>query len=336
MFKERANNFWYLLPVLVVFSWPSIASAHEAYVLTAAQWQSGLHADWFNVFSPLWQLNRLLPFLLVKVSLGALIAVSLYWGTTTAGQWLDRHLLSWNALVKLALRLTLAAVLLIGAQSGHIFGPELALNTLPLANVLPYMLYGLSFLLILGWMTELASLLCLIIFGLTIWTYGFYSFNYLFYFSSALALLLFGAGAYSLDHEAIERPDQINFEALIIRLGFGLSILFSVISIKVLHPAISLSVINQFQLSGDPSLLLALVTLVELVLALCLTLGFQTRFFALLIIAYSLISILVLSELVWPHLLLFAMAIFLLANNGGQFSLDNYLAGHLRQPKDKR
>jgi uncharacterized membrane protein YphA (DoxX/SURF4 family) len=317
---------------------PMLASAHEVYVLNNESWQHGLAAAPVNLMQSLNDPSNLrLTLVVICGALLGLIGTALF-TRSVLGRKIDAFLMSKADFGRFLLRLSLAAALFVGAQDGAMFGPEIVVAHLPLGHAIHYILYGLSVLTLFGWLTELVGITLVVIFALMIVTYGFYGFTYLSYLGEMLTLMLFGAGYYSIDrHLAKAKPRHnshvTDLEALIIRVGYGLSLVYAAINIKFVHAAIPLEVVSQYHLNQfhwlfppDPLLIVLGAGIVETVIGLFIVLGFQVRWVLVVFLFYLTLSLVFFGESVWPHYILYGISIYLIFTNGGRLlSLDQYI-----------
>lgn len=340
-----------------IFIAPFPVSAHEAYVINSVDWQRGLTAAPVNLLNSLDNSANLTLVLIVSILSLVVLILAVLFDLSKTGQKFDRWWRQFTELARLTLRLLLGLALLIGAWQGSVFGPEILISGLPAASLIQASLYGLALLTILGWMSELTAIILVIIYALVIWTYGAYGFTYLSYLGPILALLIFGAGRFSLDRLTFGRnrtvnsadkvksslkltPLQEDLEGLIIRLTYAIALIYTAVTVKFIHPAISLAVVEQYQLTQfgwlfptDPNLLVLGAGIVECVIGLALIIGWQIRLVVLVSLFYLILALFFFGEAVWPHLIMFGLSIYLLITNGGQFTFDRFLRQELKQVK---
>ena len=328
-----------LLPVIVVvaglFNLPA-ASAHENYVLPAADIARGM-SDWnVNVFDALQNPANLKVALLVAGA--SLLVFILYYflALSKIGLMLDDKLKQLEPLGHVILRLALGASFIASALFHSFLGPEIPLTGLPWGQFWQPSLFALGGLLILGWFTEIAAVAGLILMLAATLIYGDYMLTYFNYFGEFIALLFFGSRFFSLDRfragatNLFQKYQQ--WEIPIIRITYGISVLYPAIVIKILHPAIILQIVNQYHLNqihwlfpSDPLLISLGTGLAQIVVGLFIILGFETRLNSAITFVLYVLSIAFFREAVWPHYILLALGLYLVTNNGGGWSVDGWL-----------
>lgn len=321
-----------LIGSLVALSYiPHIASAHEVYVLgrsiiqhdtmeaspnpfQAAVAEPGKFALWGGLF--------LLQFILV------------IW--LSRWSWLQAHL---NPLLDrlkpyapLIGRLTLGGSLLASAYYGALFGPELPLSDLagPYAGWLQTLLYVLGGLITIGFLTPIAGLVAI---GLYAWAwihFGLYLLTYLNYFGEMLLVLILGGHVLAID--ALRRRSTVTlaklepYSFLILRICFGIAVLFASFYAKFLHSDLALDTVRDYHLTQffpfTPLFLVLGAFITEALIGLSFLFGFAIRFTALVFTTFLVLSIMYFGEAVWPHLILFGVNVALFMHG-----YDNYTIG---------
>lgn len=317
---------------------PAIAAAHEVYVLDKEDWRQGLAAAPVNLLAALNDPGNLTLALTIALCAMAALVVAIAITQSRLGQKVDDYLLREADIGRLILRIALAAALFIGAQSSAVLGPEIRIVDLPLPQLISYLLYALSALTLVGWLTEQAAAVLIVIYGLVVYTYGAYALTYLSYFGVFLGLLLFGAGRYSIDRHFSKDPAKhtshtADLEALMIRVAYGLAFIYTAVSVKFLHPAVSLAVVNHYDLTqfhylfpSDPILVVLGAGIVECVIGLALILGLQVRLIIFFSLFHMTLSLFYFGEAAWPHLVMYGVSAYLIYTNGGRLlSLDRFM-----------
>ncbi|MBI3619307.1 hypothetical protein HY213_04735 [Candidatus Peregrinibacteria bacterium] len=295
------------------------AMAHEVYVLTPVQVQEGLSTkiDLMRVFD---NPEDVRIFLEVTAAVLVLLVVNFLARHSQAGRKLHARLSALEPYGAVIVRVTIAASLFCSAATGSFLGPELSLAMLPLATVLRFVLFMLSGMLLLGIGTEIAAAVTLVLFGVAGWIFGWYMITYANYLGEILVLVLFGARRFSLDEQwigSLKRfPELRRFESTIARVCYGIALCYAAITIKFLHPELTVMVANQYHLTqfhwlfpSDPLLLTFGAGLAELAIGIFIILGFELRL-ALGISLFSItLSLLFFGESVWPHLMLYGISL---------------------------
>lgn len=322
------------LSVLAILYTPQVASAHEVYVLG----RSIIRHDTIET-SP----N---PFLAVVAEPGKFAL----WGGLFLAQfvvvillarwsWLQRRL---NPILDhlkhyapLAGRLTLGGSLLASAYYGGLFGPELPLADLagPYAGWLQGLLYVLGGLITIGFLTPMAGLLAI---GLYTWAcihFGSYLLTYLNYFGEMILVLILGGHVLAIDtlrkHSTVTVAWLEKYSFLILRICFGIAIVFASFYAKLWHSDLALDTVNDYHLTQffpfTPLFLVLGAFITELLIGLCFLFGFLVRFIAIVFTTFLVLSIVYFGEAVWPHLILFGVNIALFMHGYDQYTLGRRL-----------
>lgn len=324
----------------VGFFLPLIAQAHENYVLPKADIQKGM-ADWsINVWSALNTPGNLL--IGAKFASGLILAWILYFifQRSKAGKRFDAWMRAKDDFGSTLLRIVLGASLLFSAYSNVFLGPEIPLSSIPGGEYLRIPLYILGALMVFGLFSRIAGAGAMIVTLLATFVYRDYMLTYFNYFGEFAALLLFGSYVFSGDRlrsaGRIVSEKARQWEATILRVTYGISILYPAISIKLLHPSIMIEIAEKYHLTdihwlfpSDPLLISLGTGLTQIAVGLAIMLGFETRLNSAITFTLYIMSILYFQEAVWPHYILLALALYLFVNNGGRWTVDEWLAKKL-------
>lgn len=321
--------------------------AHENYVLPAQDMKRGMQ-DWsLNVLDALKDPANVQIGLIVTI--GTIIAYALYlwFMASRVGLAFDKKTKRLEPFGHAFLRVALGVSFIASAMFNSFLGPEIPLSSLPLGGILLPFLYAVGVLLVIGLWTELASLVGLIILTLATFVYGEYMLTYVNYFGELIALILYGSRFFSVDRLIIKSPFFASFaktfeefEIPLIRITYGFSVLYPAITVKLLHPVIILQIVEQYNLTSigwlfpsDPLLISFGTGMAQVTVGLFIILGFATRFTSLVTFMLYIMSIIFFQEAVWPHYILLALALYLVVNDGGKWSIDNWLNKRLTNRK---
>jgi uncharacterized membrane protein YphA (DoxX/SURF4 family) len=156
-----------------------------------------------------------------------------------------------------------------------------------------------------------------------------------------IVLILFGArepwSAYRWLFGKLARlPIIKQYESDIVRVFYGLALMYAAINVKFLHPILTISVIVQYNLTRfhllfphDPLFVVLGAALAEVAIGLFIMLGFQLRLTILVTLFYITLSLIFFRESVWPHLVLYGISLNLLITPQ-KLSLDNWLAKKIK------
>ena len=312
------------------------ANAHEAYVLNDTNFWSALKTtDPVNIFTALQSSPDLRLAIIVTACVLIVFTANFFFRRSRAGQKFHRTLEKASPLGPVFVRLAVAISFLFSALSMSFLGPELSLNSMFVPHLLQVLLIAAAVMIGLGFLTEIGALIALAIFTLGISVYGLYMTTYANYFAEFIVLLLFGTREFSIDRFVFGPLRRFEFfrkyETSIVRIGYGIALIFAAVTIKLLHPSLTIEVINNYNLTqfhwlfpSDPKLIVLGAFLAETAIGLFIAIGFETRLTVLVSLFYLTLSLIYFKELVWPHLILYGISLNLLVTPE-RFAIDNLL-----------
>ncbi len=335
----RFYSFFFILG----FAWiaffavvPRHASAHEQYVLTKAQFDADYADSSINVFDALKTPENLK--IAIEVGIGALLLFILYFiflGSRLA-PFLDKALMRLEPTGHALIRIAVGFSFIYSAATSVYLGPEIPLSSFPLGAVIQYGLYIVGTLLVFGFLSEFAGLVSFLIMFAATWVYKDYMLTYFNYFGEFAALLFFGSRIFSIDKllfgakKITEKFKE--YEIAILRVTYGISVLYPAITVKLVHPQVVIDIASRYHLNQihwlfpqDPLLISLGTGITQIIVGLCIIVGFETRLNAFVTFILYVLSILFFKEVVWPHYILLALAFYLVTNDGGKFTLDNLI-----------
>lgn len=322
----------------------SIASAHEAYVLPYNTFWSDLKAPASaHAFDALRDPQDLHLTIVIVISVLVGLGLAFLLRRTALGEKVDTILERYAYLGQHFVRITIAIALFFSAASNTFLGPELHGSFFPAPVVLQITLFALSVMFAVGYMTELAAFVGIIIFIGSFFIFGPYIFTYLNYLGELVVLLLFGLRRFSFDQYIfgpLRRFRSLEkYETVIVRIMYGLALIYAAITVKLMHPQMTIDVVTTWNLTQfhwlfprDPLLVTLGAGIVEIVIGLFIVFGFEMRLTVLVSLFYITLSLLYFRELVWPHLLLYGISFSLLVQPE-VFTLDHILFKHHRKAK---
>jgi hypothetical protein len=323
--------------LLALLALPLAASAHEAYVVpTAYFWTEMNKAPSLQALDAWRNPHDVWVTVCVVVSVLLLLAANFAVRRTGAGRALQTWFESFAKYGEHFTRAAIVAALFFSARSGAFLGPELPLSALPFPELARAGLYAASALTALGFLTELAGTIGLLLFGTGLGVFGAYTLTYLNYFGELLVLFLFGMRSFSLDGKL--RGKLTGWQArwspyasVIVRVCYGLALMYAAITVKFLHPELTEHVVTTWNLTqfhwlfpSDPTLVTLGAGLAEFAIGFFILVGFELRLTTLISLFYITLSLLYFRELVWPHLLLYGISFNMLVQPE-TFTLDHLL-----------
>ncbi|MBU6142253.1 DoxX family membrane protein [Patescibacteria group bacterium] len=337
---ERKRSFFFGIAAFVagllgIGLLPQLAQAHEAYVLTSNAFHAGLQVYSTDPFAGLLAGAHLKYFLIITGLVILSYLVILMLTTTKAYDWMEKGLYKIGLVGPLIIRLAISASFFYAAQSNVIFGPELGLSPLAGSQIIRFTLFLISLMILLGVFTELAAAVGLLIFAYVTAHYGWYMLTYANYFGELIVLFLFGSRFISIDRwtrgkerwlPVLEKYKWL--EIPIVRILYGIALVYAGVSIKFLHQQLTIDVYNQYHLvnffHASAAFIAAGAGLAEILIGSFILLGFMMRWTVLISLVFITISILYFRELLWPHLMLYGISLSLLINARDPWTVDHY------------
>jgi len=191
-------------------------------------------------------------------------------------------------------------------------------------------------------LTELAGLVSLLIFIYIASLENGYMLTYANYFGEFVVLFLFGTRFISLDRTFFGRVTFFSslekyrdLETPIVRILYGVALIYAGISIKFIHQNLSLLVYNQYHLENffhaTGSFIASGAGVSEVLIGLFILIGFAMRFTLIISLVFITLSLLFFREMVWPHFILFGISFNLMINSADKLTVDHYLVPWLRK-----
>jgi len=326
--------FLLMLLTLGTFGGYQHAYAHEVYVLTEDEIATALEKPTVN------------PLLVVKDHL----AEFMLWGYVVAGgiaavfffsllkpveQFINPLLLRIKHYAPPITQVTLGLALLVGGWYGAAFGIELpfteTFGTAAFNMRVIFMILGACF--IFGIYPRIASILTGAVLLPYVFQYGAYMLNYATYFGEVLTLILFG-GSYSIiktKENRLERSIERHFHKykfLMLRIFFGVSLIFASVYAKLIHSALALETVTKYNLTKyfhfEPSFLVLGAMIIEILVGLFILIGFEVRFASLVLLIFLTLSITFFGEAVWPHIMLIGTAMAMFTHGYDKYTVSGY------------
>lgn len=322
-----------LFSLVLFFIRVHIASAHEVYVLDQSEIATALRAPRPDFIGTI--MNNLGQF----VRWGALIFVLLVAAFFIS---FNKRVRSFFApflilLKKWAPALSQFVLGLAITASGYfhsLFGIELSFHNVfgNLEQAMAWIFMVLGIMLMIGIFPRVAGIFLSLIFVFASFKIGVYMLTYLLYLGEALTLFLFG-GAYSIhSHRLVSStlskrlPESLhNYKFLLIRITFGISLIYASLYAKFIHAALALETVSKYSLTNyfhfDPVFLVLGALLIEILVGACFAFGFLIRFAAIFFLTMLTMSLVFFGETVWPHLILIGTAVVMFMHGYDRYTL---------------
>ncbi len=325
------------LVVICMLFVPAITSAHEPYVLDAKTVAHAVAEASPNPFSaiPDEELLFIVWGVIMLVIVGVVLRLSLSPALQKA---CDPTLIKLKRYAPLIVRVTLGISLIASGYYGALFGPEISLESMfgSLSDMAGIALIVLGLLITFGWRTREAAVGVLLFVVYALIEHRVYMLMYFTYIGALLVVLILGSGSHSLDHRYHYKAKRLpaahtRYAFLIMRLSFGLSIVFASFYAKFIHSNLALATVQQYGLAEflpfTPLFLVLGAFLVEVMIGVFLAIGFEIRFFTFVFIVFLIISMCFFREAVWPHLILFGINMALFTHGYDSFTLEKAMVG---------
>jgi uncharacterized membrane protein YphA (DoxX/SURF4 family) len=278
-----------------------------------------------------------------------------FWGTVTFVLFSTVLAVSWFrmfekrldpvlfALKKYALplaRVTVGLCFVAFALSGNLYGSELFLSkgygdAAPLMGAAIFMIGVLAS---IGLWTRVAGLGMLAVYTSALMVYGVYILTYTDFLGAAALITILGGGKFSIDdilghepfHELSKWIQGLRpYAFAILRICFGWGVLYASVYAKFVHSGLALQVVNQYDLTRffpfDPLFVVLGALIIEFIAGLMIVFGVALRWTLLFLAFWLTLSLLYFQELIWPHAILFGLAIALFLHGYDKYSLEGYV-----------
>ena len=268
----------------LAFLVPVSASAHEVYVLSKEQIVNGMSYSGLNIFDSLRNPSNIQTFFLISVPVTLVFIANFFFRRSALGKKATALVERGHVFGPLFVRVAVAASFFFSAETWSFLGPELSLHDFPYGGVIRILLYILSAMFLLGVFVEIAAVVGLALFALAIYQYHWYMLSYFNYFGEFIVLILFGLRVFSVDQLLFGKggkcPHLEKYKTTVVRICYGIALAFAAIYVKFLHAALTLEVVNFYDLTRfhllfphDPLFVVFGAALSELAIAVCIIIG---------------------------------------------------------------
>lgn len=324
--------------ILIFSTFFSFTSAHEVYVLNQDEINFAMSAPAPDFIATIKEhLTQFLTWGLLAIL--AVVLVFFISINQHLERWIDPYLNKLKIYAPMVAQVTLGLALFASGYYQALFGIELPLHAVfgPYVQAASVGLEVLGAMLILGLLPRIAATIAFFLFIYMMFRYGIYTFNYLTYAGEALTIFMFG-GAYVLyKNQNLMHPLSgglmahfHKYKFLIIRVFFGISLVYASLYAKLIHGALALETVTKFNLTNyfpfDPVFVVLGAMLVEVLLGLCFIFGFEIRFASIFFLVFLVLSLLFFGEAVWPHIILIGTGISMFMHGYDKYCLSSKLA----------
>lgn len=321
----------------------AVLLAHEAYVLTPQQFNEGLKVYSQNPLSPLLSPEFIKITGIITLCVIAVYILNFIWASSSLSSKIDNFIKKGKVFGPFIIRIAIGSSLLFSALSNVIFGPELRLSLVPGGEIIRIILFAASIMFFLGFLTELAGLVGILIFFYVAFTnFNFYMVTYFNYLGELIVLFLFGLRFFSIDRLLFgskilfkKLKNYTYLEIPIVRIMYGIALIYAGFTIKFLHQGLTVLVYNQYNLQqffhAGASFIAAGAGLSEILIGLLIILGLGQRLTVIISLVFITLSLLYFRELVWPHFMLYGISLSLIINSADEFTLDRKIVPFVRK-----
>lgn len=324
----------YILPA-VALALPALASAHEVYLLdgpTIARDIGTVSPNPFNAFFD----NTYQFFLwgfMCFVAFSTIFFMSIFHSFEERFAPLFARMKKYAAPTA---RITLGLCLLACAYNKALFGPELPFYGLDPNGVagLQILFYIAGTLITFGIWTRIGALLVVPALWLFLVERVNYVPTYANYYGEVIFVFISGGGMYSLLDDGRFLPKSLRrlihelekYSWPILRIGFGISILYAAIFAKFIHSNLALDTIAKYHLTNyfhfDPLFTVLGAFIIESLIGIFFIIGLEIRWNCIFFLFWLSLSLWYFGEAVWPHLVLIGLNLTFLLHGYDRYSIE--------------
>ncbi len=320
---------------------PFIARAHEVYVLTPGEIQTGLTRAPFDEIAVAFSNISEFVFWAFIAVLAVLCVFFI-----SISRFLENRLEPlFERIKKYAApiaRMTVGISFLAAAYYQASYGPELPLQATfgPYSLLVTAVLSLIGVFIVFGIYARASAVVAVALFSIAVWYHGMYMLTYTNYLGEIIVLLILGThdGAAPRALKSVFDRAAAAFAPyafLVLRVCFGISLLYASFYAKILHNNLALQV-AELPLAGhaqslsqvfglEPHFLVLGAAIVEIVIALFFILGIEIRFTSFFLLFWLSLSLWWFGEVVWPHVILIGIPIAFICWGYDAYSLEGWL-----------
>lgn len=325
-----------LLGILSAFFLPLAVSAHEVYVLDQPTIDAAMAAVSPNPFLA-YIGNEYHFYFWAIVSIVVVLTIAAVTFFRLFEKRCDPFLFKMKKFALPVARVTVGLCFIAFAYSGNLYGSELFLDR-GFSILAPYfqvLIAILGLFAVVGYRTRIVGASMVLLYLGALYAYGTYILTYTDFLGAALLLMILGGGKFSLD-EALKlraTPALLSFTKplqpyafLLLRICFGWGVLFASVYAKYIHSQLALSVVTTYDLTRffpfDPLFVVLGALIIEFLAGLMILLGIAVRWTVLFLAMWLTLSLLYFQELIWPHGILFGLALAIFLHGYDRYTLE--------------
>lgn len=344
-YGEDMRSFLTFLGALFL---PALVSAHEVYVLPKATIEHAIATPGFNEWQVIFQ--NIDQFVLWGFIAALTIFVVFFVGISRVlERSLEPLLRKLPPYAPVVSRITIALSFLAAAYYQALCGPELPLvGTFgTYSGVVTLLLILTGLMLLFGLYVRTAALIALALLLVEIAAHGWYMLTYTNYFGEIVLLLILGSHLLGFHDKHDDRRAPRWFARLkerlapygllILRVAFGISLLYASLYAKIIHNQLALSVAYAYPplvhfFGFEPHFLVLGAGIIEILIAVFFIVGFEIRFTSFFLLFWLSLSLWYFGEVVWPHLILIGIPIAFIFYGYDDYTLEGRFFKKGRRP----
>ena len=334
------------LALFTAFVVPSLAFAHEVYVLSPGATRQALAMPAFSEWQTI--LTNLHQFMFWGF-VGTLLVLVVFFLSISRRieRLLDPFLAKLPPYAPAISRITIGIAFIAASYHQALFGPELPLGATfgVYSSSVTALLVVIGLMITFGFYARIAALIAFAFFGIELVTHGVYMLTYANYLGELILILILGAHQIAFHpkkHDAKRLPPWFlrakerftPYAFLILRVAFGISLFYASFYAKILHNNLALMVAS-LPLAGhahslaqvfgfEPHFLVLGAAIVEILISVFFILGIEIRFTSLFLLFWLSLSLWYFGEAVWPHIVLIGIPIAFIFYGYDKYSLEGW------------
>src|SRR3989344_4346375 len=339
--------------LIFLFSIPLMASAHEVYVLPTETVAESVSSAPFNMFATMTDNISQFVFwgFIAFVVPSTIFFISVFHFFEKR---LDPVFARLKGFAPVVARVAAGLGFVAAGYHQAIFGPELpfAESFGSYAHLVSLIFVVAGTLIVVGFWARAAAALALVIFGISLYQHGLYMLTYVGYLGEIVVLLLIGSHRlsvhslmgwherfHSLYHIFTDRLKPLAFP--ILRICFGVSLIYSSLYAKVLHNNLALQVASlplaghesslAYYFGFEPQFLVLGAAIIEIMIGSLFIFGIAIRWNSIFLLFWLMLSLMYFGETVWPHIILIGIPIAFIMHGYHKYSIEGYFLKHGRR-----
>jgi len=314
---------------------PVVTRAHEVYVLSPDEIATGVNTPPFDMLATLQANLGSFVFwgFIVFVVVSTIFFMSIFRGLERL---FDPYFARLKRHAATVARVTIGTGLVAGAYYGANYGPELPLAAIfgssastvaPIAGLVGLML-------VVNLWTRSAAAIATALFLINVLWHGIYMLTYVNYLGEFIVLLTAAHGTLK-KHGRDLALSLAPYSWVILRVTFGISLIYSSVYAKILHNHLALQVASltfpghtnplAYYFGFEPHFLVLGAALIEILIGLFYIFGVEIRWTSIFLLFWLSLSLWFFGESVWPHIVLIGIPLAFIMHGYDKYSIEGYL-----------